>query len=52
MELLGSDKSIMNCLIEFTYKGNIRIDAENVLALHHAASYFMLSSWKSHVHNF
>ena len=34
------DGSIMNCLIEFAYTGNIHIDAENVLALLHASNYF------------
>lgn len=39
VELLGFDGSVMNRLIEFAYSGNIRIDAENVLALLQAANY-------------
>ena len=34
------DGTIVNCLIEFAYTGNIRIDAKNGLALLHASNYF------------
>ena len=40
VKLPDFDRSIMNCLIEFVYSGNIRINAENVFALLHAANYF------------
>ena len=38
VELRSFDGSIMNCLIDFAYTGNICIDAENVYALLHAAN--------------